>query len=113
MKVDARTECYEAITIFDIPMIFTCLRIDRDTVPDGLFVYEIRHDDEEGEPCQIARWILVNHYGSVLSTTPVELVESPICNNAYRDISEDDWNFEGYGLTLDEYLAEQGKGAKT
>ena len=31
--VNAMVEKFEEVTVFDQPMIFTCLRIDRETVP--------------------------------------------------------------------------------
>ena len=54
--------------------IFSPDRIDRTTVPAGLFQYEIRHADENwGEPCQIAKGILVNFYGTVVTSDPIQL----------------------------------------
>ena len=39
---------------------------DRDTVPQGMYMYEVRHDDDQqGEPVQIANWIMVNHLGNI------------------------------------------------
>ena len=34
---------YDEITIFGIPALFTDLRVDRSTVPDGVYCYELRH----------------------------------------------------------------------
>ena len=51
-------------------MLFTCLRVDRDTVPQGMYMYEVRHDDDQqGEPVQIANWIMVNHWGTLISNS--------------------------------------------
>ena len=46
MRVNAMTEQFEDVTVLGHPMIFTCLRVDRDTVPEGLYMYEVRHDDD-------------------------------------------------------------------
>lgn len=68
MKTDARTERWEIVTVCDIPMLFSCLRIDRNTIPEGLYLYEVRHaDDDWGEPVEIAKGVLVNHFGTLLS----------------------------------------------
>ena len=62
------TEKFEDVTVLGHPMLFTCLRVDRDTVPQGMYMYEVRHDDDQqGEPVQIANWIMVNHWGTLLS----------------------------------------------
>ena len=50
-RLNAMKETFEEVTVLDHPMIFTCARIDRDTVPKGLYVYEVRHDDDQqGDP---------------------------------------------------------------
>ena len=55
------TEDFEEITILDKPALFTPLRIYRDTVPYGYYLYEVRHDDDfQGDAVQIAKSIWVN-----------------------------------------------------
>ena len=72
-----KTEKYEAVTVFDIPMLFTCERIDHKTIPEELFVYEVRHDDDcQGIPCEINRYIMVNHWGTLISFKPLLIIES-------------------------------------
>lgn len=74
MSVDARKERFELVEVFDRPMLFTCLRVDRNTVPKGLYLYEVRNDDDQcGIPVEIGRWIMVNHWGTLLSATPIKL----------------------------------------
>ena len=46
MTFNAMTEHYEEITVCGKPALFTSTRIKRDTVPDGLYAYDVRHDDE-------------------------------------------------------------------
>ena len=104
--LNAMTEQFEDVTVLGHPMIFTCLRVDRDTVPEGLYVYEVRHDDDQqGDPVQIGNWIMVNHWGTIISNKPIRLEPSPNRNNAYRDIDpEEDWNYEGTVTTVKEYM---------
>lgn len=60
--VDVMEEDFEDVTVLGQPMLFTCARVDRSTVPKGLYLYEVRHDDDQrGDPVQLARWIMVNH----------------------------------------------------
>ena len=62
MTFNAMNERYEEITVCGKPALFTSIRIRRDTVPDGLYAYDVRHDDEcRGIPCEIAPfsiWII-------------------------------------------------------
>ena len=46
MTFNAMTEHYEEITVCGKPALFTSIRIKRYTIPDGLYAYDVRHDDE-------------------------------------------------------------------
>ena len=105
-RQNAMEETFEDVTVFGIPMLFACYRIDRDTVPRGLYMYEVRHDDDgRGDPVQIANWIVVNHWGTLISSEPLKLKPSPTTNNAYLNINpNEDWNYEGVCSTISEYM---------
>lgn len=45
-RVDAWDEWYDLVEVKEQPMLFTCLRVDRTTVPKGYFLYEVREDDD-------------------------------------------------------------------
>ena len=47
MYLDANEEVFEVIELFgQYKVLFTNSRIKRDSVPEGLYVYDIRHYDE-------------------------------------------------------------------
>ena len=74
MSHDAQKVTYQEVTIFDRPALFTECRIDRATVPEGVYRYELRHGDEDwGEPRELARGLMVNFYGTVLTREPFQL----------------------------------------
>ena len=62
---------FEEILFQNVPALFTTLRVRENGVPEGLQRYEIRH--ENGDPCQIARSVLVDHYGTLLTSDPIQL----------------------------------------
>lgn len=105
-RLDAMKETFEEVTVLDKPMLFTCCRIERSTVPKGLYMYEVRHDDDQrGDPVQIANWIMVNHWGTLISSEPLNLNSYKTANNAFLDIDpENDWNYEGIDSTIKEYM---------
>lgn len=87
MRKNANEIIYDEITILGTPALFTDWRVDRSTVPPSMFLYEVRHADEDwGDPCQLSRGILVNFYGSVLTSEPMELSE-----RGYLDFDNKDW----------------------
>lgn len=82
-------------------VLFTFNRIDPTTIPDGLYVYDIRHDDDSlGDPVTIEARVLVNRYGSVITTKPIQCIEDDP-DHCYVDIA--DLSFEhisDYDATL-------------
>lgn len=99
MTFHAMTERYEEITVCGKPALFTSIRIKRDTIPDGLYAYDVRHDDEcRGIPCEIAPFVMVNHWGTIILAEPLDL---PDDGRRYID-EETDWDYsplEGEGTT--------------
>ena len=77
MKVNARTEKFQHIEVFDKPALFTNGRIARDTVPKGWYCYDIRgSDDDPGELCYMEENVVVNHAGSVLMPEKLAMPKS-------------------------------------
>ena len=77
MAVNARTEEFQHIELFDKYALFTNGRIDRSTVPDGWYCYDFRgSDNDPGELCFIEKNVVVNHAGSVLMPEKLELPAS-------------------------------------
>ena len=105
MKYNAMNENYELVEVLGAKMLFTCSRIDLDSVPPELHVWEVRHDDCMGIPCQIADWILVNHWGTLISKNEVVMDLNPRMNKKYRDIDYgSDWTDTGENCTLKQYM---------
>lgn len=91
--VDARKEHYEAVEILGIPGLFTTLRVDRTTIPKGVYAYDMQTSEQDwSQPCLLARHITVEHFGTVLTASPV-----PIPSKGYLDLSPGD--FEAQSCT--------------
>ena len=77
MKVNARTDKFQHLEVFDKPALFTNGRIARDTVPKGWYCYDIRgSDDDPGELCYMEENVVVNHAGSVLMPEKLAMPKS-------------------------------------
>lgn len=94
---DAGKEIFEEILLFGNPALFHGLRMDYDTVPKGLFVYEVRHGGFAGAtPVQVGRHTIVNYMGTVITAKPL-----PIPLSGYLDIdSERDWKYVGMYINI-------------
>lgn len=103
MRYDADELKYEKIEIFGKKALFSDERIIPDSVPDGFFQYEVRHDDDSiGIPTEAAKRIFVNFLGTLLMEEPIPEAEE---EQGYKLISDDDWNYiYERSCTLKEYL---------
>ena len=95
MRKNAKEIEWEKVEVLGKEGLFTDYRVNRDTIPEGYFMYEIRHDDDcHGDPVQIAKWVIVNFWGTLLVKEPFNLEPSPMTNNAYLNIDpEEDWSY--------------------
>lgn len=96
-RFNAMDVSWERVEVLGKEGLFTNLRIDRNTVPEGCYMYEVRHDDDNwGDPVEIALGVLVNHWGTLMMFEPLELIPDANLHNAYLDINpETDWNYLG------------------
>lgn len=90
---DARKEQFEAVGVCGVPALFTVNRIDRKTVPKGMYAYDMRTSaDDWSQPCLLARQVTVDHYGTVLTATPIDLPR-----DGCRDLTPEDF-VQGSGM---------------
>ena len=102
--VNAKEERYELVMAERYPVLFTNARINRDSVPKGLYCYDIRHDDEcQGIACEIKKFVLVNHWGTILSKE-----EIPIKGNMTQYLSEDECEMSEFFSAVSEIAIKKG-----
>lgn len=95
--MNANEADYEEFEILGREALFTNMRIDRNTLPDGLYAYDLR-DECDGEPCELKSFVLVNHWGTVVVKKPIEGADSGV------ELTPDDCNFLGDAMSLEEFL---------
>ena len=101
MKVNAAEEDFELMELFGQTVLFTNMRVDRSTVPEGLYAYDARHDDDcTGEICEIKPSVMVNHWGTIICKESIELDSK--WNSRFVD--KDDYSYLGDSVKLDEYI---------
>jgi hypothetical protein len=72
--LDANTTPFLEIIFDGKPALHSEMRIDRKTIPKGLYAYEVRHaDDDFTEPIQVCRHVMVNFYGTLITTKPLHI----------------------------------------
>ncbi len=96
-------EKYQEVELFGKPALFSNGRIDRDKLPEGLYVYDLRGSDyDPGLPVTIQEHVVVNHAATVIAAAPIELPEQ-----GFLYLGEDGLNFTGGEQTVKEFLHAQ------
>uniref|UniRef100_UPI003AB22AAF LPD16 domain-containing protein n=1 Tax=Acidaminococcus intestini TaxID=187327 RepID=UPI003AB22AAF len=85
-------------------------RIARDTLPEGVYCYDLRGSDyDPGDPIYVEDRVGVNHAGSVILAEPLDLSKE----GYLRLTEEEGLNFVGGFSTLAQFLQEQKKDRHT
>ena len=96
---DGIGEKYQEVELFGKPALFSNGRIDRDKLPEGLYVYDLRGSDyDPGLPVTIQEHVVVNHAATVIAAAPIELLEQD-----FLYLGEDGLNFTGGEQTVKEF----------
>lgn len=95
----AATQKYELCELDGKTVAFTNMRLDRETVPDGLYCYDIRDSDHlDGSCAEVKNCVIVNHWGTILCKSPFPLDE----HGSYYP--ETDMNYLGTAVSLQDWL---------
>jgi len=61
--------------VFGQKALFFDMRINRDSIPAGIEVYDVRADDDLEDASSITRTVLVNYWGTVLVHDKIKQAE--------------------------------------
>ena len=71
-RLDYTKESMQKVLVRGILCEFNDMRIDRNTIPEGKYMYEVADDDSDGEPARIRPGILVNFFGTIICNQKLE-----------------------------------------
>lgn len=94
-------EEFQEIKISGLPALLNGQRFSHDSVPEGLYIYEVRHSGSMwDEPVQVAKCVINNFMGTLVTREPLGLQE-----DGCLVIKSTDWDFEcGGSLTAGEFM---------
>ena len=104
---DNMPQKYEAVIIFNKPMLFTNLRIEDKDVPDGMNRYDIRDGGMDGNMCELKDKVAIDYFGTVLSKEAIEprIIDGEEMTSANGILmTDDDYNYTGEEFTVDQFL---------
>ena len=104
---DNMPQKYEAVIIFNKPMLFTNLRIEDKDVPDGMYRYDIRDGGMDGNMCELKDKVAIDYFGTVLSKEAIEprIIDGEEMTSANGILmTDDDYNYTGEEFTTEQFL---------
>ena len=100
MYINADEEVFDLLELFGHTVLFTCMRVDHRTVPKGLYVYDVRHDDDcSGKIVEIKPHIMVNHWGTIICKELIKMTD-----NGCKYVEDGDYRYTGKTCKLAEYM---------
>lgn len=86
--INTSKERLKAVEILTVPGLFTIHRVDRTTLPPWMHLYEMQSDPNDwSQPCLLGRHITVEHFGTVLTASPL-----PLPPSGYLDLAPGDFD---------------------
>lgn len=71
-RLDYNKENFTEVRVCGIPCGFSDMRIDRETVPEGRYQYEVAGDDDSGgDPARVQKGVLANFFGTLICDRPL------------------------------------------
>lgn len=66
-------EKFDVVEVQEKLYLFTNMRVDRKTIPEGSFAYDVRDDCGDGEFAQVQPFVMVDHWGTIIGPAEIEL----------------------------------------
>lgn len=97
-RVDLVQEKMEEAEIKGRLVLFTGLRLGKNSIPEGMYIYALRHGDDAGIPCFIEKNVTVHYFGTVVTAEPFDFGDKE-----YIPVKCDDFGFTGEYLSIVEF----------
>ena len=75
MRYDYREIKTEKVEVKGISCEFYDMRVKRETIPEGKYLYEVADGDSDGVPARVKPGIMVNFYGTLICDQELPLGE--------------------------------------
>ncbi len=97
----SENEIYELVSICEKPALFSNERLNLNDIPDGLYLYHLRFDDDNTRFASLEKNVAVNHAGSIVTSEPLDLGE----NGCIALTEETEPNFIGESITFGQFMS--------
>lgn len=95
------TADYQFMDVCGTTGVFTNMRINRESLPEGFHKYSLRSGEEEFI-CQICNEVMVDHAGDFITKEPIDLGPE-----GFKALSSEDWGFTGEAVDFEAYFGKK------
>lgn len=100
--------CFQTVEINDIPALYTICRIDRDSLPIGFYVYDIREGDNDVHST-IEKIVIVNHIATIITLVPIVMTEGDYAQVKDINFIDQTNNYESWRDEIFKKMAASGE----
>jgi hypothetical protein len=101
--INVNSRNYDQIELLGKTMLFSNNRITENDIPEGLFCYDLRYNDDNDKFASLEPKVTVNHAGSVITNEPIDFGEQ-----GYIALTEETSpNFVNNDVTIGEYMRDE------
>lgn len=86
-RLNYNDEDWQRVEVKGRECLFSDMRIMRDTIPEGKYMYELADAESDGIPCRMRPGILVNFYGTIVCDEPFEPDDGDTIYLDYEDFA--------------------------
>lgn len=97
-RINVMEEEFEVVEVLGQEALFTELRVDPATVPEGVHCYELRHGDNDSFPAAIEKKVTVNYFGAILLARELSLEDKE-----FLPLTLGDFGFTGETMTIQQF----------
>lgn len=96
-EIDVQKELLEEVEIVGHIGLFTEFRVDKNTVPQDIHCYELRHGDDNSFPATLEERVTVNYFGTIILPEKLELEDGRLW------IPYEEFSYTGEQMKLEEF----------
>ena len=79
MRLDYRNETFSKVSVCGVECGFNDMRIERSSVPEEKYLYEVAGDDDSGgDPARIQQGVLANFFGTLVCDNPLPIGDDDV-----------------------------------
>lgn len=96
------------VELLGIRALFTTMRIDKSSIPEGMYYYNLKHDGDDRYPSAVENDSAENYFGAVLTVERLDFQAK-----SFLPLGHDDFCFTDEKFYAEDFIAKYGLQSRT